>query len=178
MAHLVQVSTGKDWRCSACREAQRTFRAELTPTSDACECLRPTIRVTQKQVISTSGPARLRVNGATRMVALGGCLSHHIGADVWADFISSSQHTIPPRFRRAKFIPRGHQGPCSIGFSLRSLHHLSALHDLPDSQATCGTRSTVSPDQRKRSRYDCRGGYGRKANLQQPFVSISARIFT
>ena len=83
MAGLVHVSTGKDWRRSACREAQRTFREGLTPTSDDCDCLKPTIRVPLKQAIGTSGLAQTSRYGATRMAAMGGCLGHYTTADVW-----------------------------------------------------------------------------------------------
>src|SRR5260370_17158502 len=63
--------------------------------------------------------------------------------------------------------PRSHR----LGVLVRSLHHLSAYANSPDSPAADRERRTVSFNQRERGGHDSRSGFGRPEDFQQSLLS-------
>jgi len=121
MADLVLSRREGISRQSVCREAQRNVQEGLTPTSDACDCLKPTIRVPQKQVYRLK---RARANFALwsdAMVLCAVALVITPAAEAWADFFSSSQTQIQQIFVERNSFPEAIKGLVHW-FSLRSPH--------------------------------------------------------
>src|SRR5690242_9537157 len=97
------------------------------------------------------------------MVALGSSIRHHLAANGGAGLLLATRRVLSPGLGFSEYDVAGHARFGGPGISLRSLHHLSASSDSPDSQRAGGTRRAISPHQRKRRGYDCRSGYAWEA---------------
>src|ERR1700736_980332 len=79
---------------------------------------------------------------------------------------------------RRLYASPGSAGAAGAGTDLRHLHALSTATDSPNSARIDAAGGTVQVNQRHRGRPDCRSGYGRQSDLQQPLVRKSVGIFT
>src|SRR6266702_1928264 len=101
------------------------------------------------------------------MVVVGSGGDHHAVTHSCLGFISAPQLFVAPGLPCLICSPASGTRSRRPGFLVRSLHHLSAFANSPDSQTADREKRAVSFNQRECGGHDCRRGFGRPQDFQQ-----------
>src|SRR5260370_12813434 len=123
-----------------------------------------------------SPPNEFSEDRASRMVVVGSGGDHHAAAHSCLGFISAPELFVAPGLPCLICSPASGSRPRRPGFLVRSLHHLSASANSPDSQTADRERRAVSFNQRECGGHHCRRRFRRPQDFPQSFLSENTGV--